>query len=626
MSIVYDYGDLLAAPVPLDFFAELCGVSLSAVKNWGRVGRSIPKSHAGVISQYFEKLFNKNKDLRNDTSENIDFINKNNGLNDLTNLTAALDSAGIPFFINDLEDIGGIAAPLGNTVSTQAQASDSTARFLADFEKPHIKTEKSFADFLDDILPIKKIQKAKKQISNPASLRLKFLNIKRFQPLRFFSNEVDSMIKITGSSNLESLAFFKDKKLHSSSKNSCQFVDSSGEFFKFQRRFIENKSGKWIPTNEWLHVPSQSFLTTEKYALHDMARELLPDYGIFNCLHAVNRQSGLLYNQVTKSARFIGLQTCSSVWHCPICAAKISSSRAAEVQAAYAKHKERGGQFSFVTRTVPHTDCDSLEFMRDTFRLAEHKLKGSSRYKKLLRSFGVIGSIKVYEITVTTNGWHLHCHEIYFHESIEAVRAAGGSDWLAEFEELMFPIWHDSAVRAGFEPPSREYGLVVKNGDFAAEYIAKYGKDPLDNFWNIDREMTKQHLKRSRGGLSPFDLLKQYRATGQRFYGELFQEYAKVMQGSRQLMWSRGLKDYFLINEKTDSELMEENEGDSFVLGYFRNHWKAICDRKLKAKLINLAAFGDFNKVCDFLRSQGLDFYPPADFEIDVVFEVTDDG
>jgi hypothetical protein len=75
------------------------------------------------------------------------------------------------------------------------------------------------------------------------------------------------------------------------------------------------------------------------------------------------------------------------------------------------------------------------------------------------------------------------------------------------------------------------------------------------------------------------------------------------------------LKDNFLIDEKSDDEIMEENESDSFVLGYFSN-WRAVCSKKLKAKVINLGRFGDFEAVRVFLDSHGIDFCSPADFEL----------
>jgi hypothetical protein len=48
--------------------------------------------------------------------------------------------------------------------------------------------------------------------------------------------------------------------------------------------------------------------------------------------------------------------------------------------------------------------------------------------------------------------------------------------------------------------------------------------------------------------------------------GKLFQEFAIAMKGSRQLVWSRGLKALLDLEEKTDEELAEETEKDAISL------------------------------------------------------------
>ncbi|MBV6575113.1 rolling circle replication protein, Rep63 protein, partial [Acinetobacter baumannii] len=48
--------------------------------------------------------------------------------------------------------------------------------------------------------------------------------------------------------------------------------------------------------------------------------------------------------------------------------------------------------------------------------------------------------------------------------------------------------------------------------------------------------------------------------------GKLFQEFDIAMKGSRQLVWSRGLKALLDLDEKTDEELAEETEKDAITL------------------------------------------------------------
>ncbi|MCZ3066974.1 rolling circle replication protein, Rep63 protein, partial [Acinetobacter baumannii] len=77
-------------------------------------------------------------------------------------------------------------------------------------------------------------------------------------------------------------------------------------------------------------------------------------------------------------------------------------------------------------------------------------------------------------------------------------------------------------------------------------------------------------IKKGRnGGFTPFDLL-QLSIDDEIVYGRstsrLYQEFAISFKGARQLVWSRGLKAYLGIDEKSDEELAEETELNAIEL------------------------------------------------------------
>lgn len=389
------------------------------------------------------------------------------------------------------------------------------------------------------------------------------------------------------------------------------------------------------------------FLVQYRYSLHETARRLLPMSRISACTHiplgkdsldfptaAASDQSGVIlkYHPEFSSTSFSGLQTCGSPWSCPICAPKISRFRGNELSQAIDFHtleskafrKEQGKKFkfanyvlrdfgvsSFVTRTIPHSASDSLEYVLDTFQAADAKLKQHRQYKKLMDEYGVIGSVKVFELTIGKNGWHLHVHEIYFHDSEKRCMLAsgqatgGGQSWYETLRFQMWSVWRKAAVSAGFDAPSFAHGLQVQNGDFAAEYAAKFGQEPSEGFWTSDRELSGYHLKKSFSGLSPFDLLRQYHATQDMMYSDLFIEYSSVMKGARQMMWSRGLKDYFGITDKTDEDVASQDEDvAAFALGEFtKQEWRVVCVYSLKAYVLLMAKYEGFSAVQAFLKS-----------------------
>lgn len=53
-------------------------------------------------------------------------------------------------------------------------------------------------------------------------------------------------------------------------------------------------------------------------------------------------------------AFFQGVETCGSVWHCPVCAPKIAEKRRVEVGQAIERHFADGGMAIMVTLTIPH--------------------------------------------------------------------------------------------------------------------------------------------------------------------------------------------------------------------------------------------------------------------------------
>src|SRR5665811_2290520 len=89
----------------------------------------------------------------------------------------------------------------------------------------------------------------------------------------------------------------------------------------------------------------------ERFMLQSVVRKLFPKSRTNNCLRV--RQGGqqiqVLKSTEHKTASYSGLQTCGSVWRCPVCAAKIAERRRVEIQAAMAMHQEAGGCVDLLT-------------------------------------------------------------------------------------------------------------------------------------------------------------------------------------------------------------------------------------------------------------------------------------
>lgn len=350
--------------------------------------------------------------------------------------------------------------------------------------------------------------------------------------------------------------------------------------------------------NELVPVFDPVSFRIEKYALQSVARSLLPGFSIKTCLRCrvkgggdVSLHKSLKYDSVF----FGGLQTCSSVWACPVCSDKICRRRQNEMSKAIDQHIAIGGQTAFVTYTHPHTRLDLLKDLLKLEAKAMSLFTSHRAVKKIWADIGCIGSIRAWEVTHGfANGWHPHFHSLLFINS--------GIDLLL-LEDLLFVQWSNACLKVGLSVPLRTL-FKVKFGDFAAEYMAKFGRESGSK-WSIEREMTGGHSKVAKNNRrTPFDLLRSYLYDEDKHAGALFVDYARSFKGNQQLRWSPGLKDHFSIDKLSDEEIAAALEDDSYLLGKFTDaQWKFILKTDGRANINELARSGGWDAVIRYLNS-----------------------
>ena len=282
------------------------------------------------------------------------------------------------------------------------------------------------------------------------------------------------------------------------------------------------------------------------------------------------RSSGVSIFESDGKTFFSGLETCSSVWACPICAAKISERRRAELIEMQTRWESAGGLFRFMTLTFPHHNTDSLSELMMRFAAAKKRLLQSRTWRAWCRAIGLEHSITALEITCGENGWHIHAHCVLFLRS-------GCAECRAED---LLPTWRHCCRAAGLpEPNSR--GLDIRRRSAAVEYVTK---------WGLDLELTKQHIKRGRGGhCTPFDLLRAY-ADGSTAAGDLFSEFTRVFKGRRQLVCSPGLRQAMGVQDKSDAQLAEEQQSDAVLVAVVPvEEWKIVVRYDLRYALLHEA-------------------------------------
>lgn len=350
------------------------------------------------------------------------------------------------------------------------------------------------------------------------------------------------------------------------------------------------------------------------YVLQQTTRKLLgPSHPVHSCLWWLARGATAVevsYSPSRGAARYRKLMTCGSVWACPVCSAHVSERRAEEIRSALAKHTEHGGSAGFATFTVSHKHDDALEAVLDGFLAAFRYLTSKPSYKRLRVRHGVLGFVRVLEVTYGRNGWHVHAHVLYFFDGERDAAA------LCEFENELFPLWESAAVRSQLTM-SRRHGLQVKRAyGTVEEYLAKFGHGPR---WDVSREMTKGHLKTGRSiaglkSLTPWELLLAAH-DGDTRCGVLFRTYAEKFKGRAQLQWSLGLRK-LLLGEDTpasDHTLAIAGEVDDLTAGEISpSQWESLKRASARARLLEIveADEGRWDTAAEFLRLVWLHFPP----------------
>lgn len=333
-------------------------------------------------------------------------------------------------------------------------------------------------------------------------------------------------------------------------------------------------------------------IRSERYLCQAVARQAIPKERVSKCLRLINNSTQLQVwqHKKTEKAFYNGLLVCGSVWHCPICAAKISERRRLELKQAYDLHLAEGGKIALLTLTFSHKKTDKLKDTILKFGQATKKFMSGKAYQKIRDTMNIIGRVRCFEVTYGNNGFHPHTHTLIFYKNDVDLK---------QIKIQMYNLWEKSCNKYGLSVKEK-YGLDLQEGDKAQDYMSKHGT------WSLEQEMSKSHIKKGKlGSLTPFDFLREYIQTEDEKLIKLFQEYAECFKGKRQLQWSQGLKKQFIIEEKTDEDLAKEKTEEADLLGLISyDEWKIILKYELRTKVLDYCENFGFEKAIKLVKSE----------------------
>lgn len=254
----------------------------------------------------------------------------------------------------------------------------------------------------------------------------------------------------------------------------------------------------------------------------------------------------VVYDRETDQLYRKNLMTCGLVWACPVCSARITGKRRAELSQVLGQWQ---GSVIMGAFTVGHHAGDQLAETKKIIDGACRSLFSGRAGQAVKVGFGIKGTIQANEVTWSNdNGWHPHRHVLFVADHVlSKAELAGFTDQIT----------------------ARFRGLVEKHhgytGDRAVHITQGKDRQEVLNYffkWGVADELLAFQVKgtKDKDHLTPFEMADRYGATGDRRFKGLFREYINAFRGSRRATYSRGLKEVLGIAEKTDQALLTEVE------------------------------------------------------------------
>lgn len=277
-------------------------------------------------------------------------------------------------------------------------------------------------------------------------------------------------------------------------------------------------------------------------------------------------------------AAYLGaVQTCGSVWCCPLCSEKILRARRDELELAVTRWAERGGRAAMVTLTMRHRRGQPLGHLWDGLQGAWSAARSHKTARRLLKGLMWVRRV---EVTVGENGWHVHAHVLLF--------APGDSDTLHALARAMFAGWASYLAKKGYDAPLRDSGgLDARYLDLdtarreLAGYLAKGTYDAVAGAGTVAAELTSSGAKSARGSnRTPMQLLADCVAHGLADDVALWWEWERSSKGRRALTWSRGARAELLGDDEapTDDELASLDRVEGQVVALVpATTWASVC-------------------------------------------------
>lgn len=263
------------------------------------------------------------------------------------------------------------------------------------------------------------------------------------------------------------------------------------------------------------------------------------------------------------TAYYCDVQTCGSVWVCPVCSATIRQRRSVEVERVAVEHLASGGSLGFMTVTFAHERSDDLSDLLPLLMKCWERVQQRRGYRALADRLGLVGFVRATEVTYGAwHGWHPHLHMLLFSDL-----ALTAEDW-EELRVLVSSAWADVVVKKGRKRPDADRGVTLAPVYALEGSAASVGKylTKVQDAYGVGKEMTRGDLKKGRkNGRTPFELAESAVA-GCVPELPLWWEYERATKGKAAITMTPALRARYAVEDLDDEDLAKAVE-DGEALG-----------------------------------------------------------
>lgn len=290
-------------------------------------------------------------------------------------------------------------------------------------------------------------------------------------------------------------------------------------------------------------------------------------------------------------AGFGGLASCSSVWACPVCSAKVASVRKTEIDFAIQKAIDNKYFVSMLTLTQRHHKKQRLIDLWDALSYAWQFVLSGRKASIFKDSIGWVGFIRAVEVTHGNNGWHVHTHILLITKKdpritiIFSNKGRGKNKFLVAQRSADFIAehWKTALKKKNIDFVANRGGLdwqvADRKGDMykIGRYVAKMQTNSRID--GLSKEMSLGAFKKGRKeNRTPFQIFEDFAETGDMDDLKLWHIWEKASKGKRALIWSNGLKSWAGIRERSDEDIVEESLDGEAIIAFGRQEWRKIYD------------------------------------------------